>query len=308
MKRVFFALLILISFQNIQAQYTEIINSKRPGFSESPYSVGTDVYQFEAGLYSLNSDTKNLYDSTNAFGGELFFRFSKFIERLEVNLNIAYQGDEINNTLGTSKKISGISDFRFGVKYLIYEQKYTDKSKEIRSWKARNSFDTKRLIPSIAIYSGVNTNFLSDDYKKESLTVKGAILLQNDFTDRLVLLTNLIVDEITAEDMLYSYIVTMTYAINQNWSFFIENVGKYKNLYTPNYQIGTGVAYLFSPDLQLDASIRTNLFADYSYTYASAGVAWRLNRHQDLIIEKNTPTRKAKNKRGFFSRLFGKNS
>lgn len=308
MKRVFLIVLLLISFQNIQAQYTEIINSKRPGFSESPYSVGTDVYQFEAGLFYRDSNTKNLFESTNTFGGELFFRFSKFIERLEVNLNIAYQSDEINDPLNVSEKISGISDLRFGAKYLIYEQKYTDKSKEIRSWKKRNSFDKKRLIPSVGIYGGVNTNFLSDAYKKEDLTFKGAVLLQNDFSDRLVLLTNLVVDEITAENMLYSYIVTMTYAISQNWSFFAENVGKYQNTYRPNYQFGTGVAYLFSPDLQLDASLRTNLFANDSYMFASAGISWRLNKHQDALIETNAPVRKAKNKRGFFSRLFGKNS
>lgn len=308
MKRVLLVLLILFSFQNINAQYTDIINSKRPGFSESPYSVGTDVYQFEAGLFYRDSNSDNFFDSTNTFGGELFFRFSKFIERLEVNLNIAYQSDQINYPLGTSGEISGISDLKFGAKYLIYEQKYTDKSKEIRSWKARNSFDKKRLIPSVGIYGGVNTTFLSEDYKKEALTFKGALLLQNDFSNRLVLLTNLIVDEITAEDMLYSYIITLTYAINQNWSFFIENIGKYQNTFTPNYQIGTGIAYLFSPNLQFDASIRTNLFADYSYTYASAGVAWRLNRHQDSLINPSAPNKKAKNKRGFFSRLFGKNS
>ncbi|SNR52024.1 Putative MetA-pathway of phenol degradation [Lutibacter agarilyticus] len=308
MKRVLFALFILISFQNIHAQYTDIINSKRPGFSESPYGVGTDVYQFEAGLFYRDSNTKNLFESTNTFGGELFFRFSKFIERLEVNLNVAYQGDELNYPLDISEKISGISDLRFGAKYLIYEQKYTDKSKEIRSWKARNSFDTKRLIPSVGIYGGVNTNFLSEDYKKEGITFKGAVLLQNDFSDRLVLLTNLIVDEITTENMLYSYIVTMTYAINHRWSFFIENVGKYQKTYTNNYQLGTGAAYLFSPNLQLDASVRTNLVAEYSYVYASAGVSWRLDRHQDALIQTNAPTRKAKNKRGFFSRLFGGNS
>lgn len=325
MKRVLFALFILISFQNIHAQYTEIINSKRPGFSESPYSVGTDVYQFEAGLFYRDSNTQNLFESTNTFGGELFFRFSKFIERLEVNLNVAYQKDDINNmndiishidpleefNNGTPKytsSIKGISRLTLGAKYLIYEQKYTDKTKEIRSWKARTSFDKKRLIPSVGIYGGVNTNFLSDDYKKDDITFKGAVLLQNDFSDRLVLLTNLIVDEITAENMLYSYIITMTYAINQNWSFFIENVGKYQNTFSPNYQLGAGAAYLFSPDLQLDASVRTNLFADYSYVYASAGFSWRLNKHQDALIQTNAPTRKAKNKRGFFSRLFGGNS
>lgn len=307
MKRVFFVLLILISFQNINAQYTDIINSQRPGFSESPYSVGTNVYQFEAGVFHQDSDNPFLLGSTNTIGGQLFFRFSKFIERLEVNLNVAYQKDELNYPFATKGKINGISDLRIGAKYLIYEQKYTDKSKEIRSWKAKTAFDTKRLIPSVGIYGGVNTNFLSEDYKKENITFKGALLLQNDFTDRFVMLTNLIVDEITSDNMLYSYIVTMTYAINRNWSFFVENVGEYKESYSPDYQLGGGIAYLFSPNLQIDASVRTNLFEDYSYLFASAGISWRLDKHQDSYIETNAPTYNTKNKKGFFSRLFGKN-
>jgi len=44
-----FLLLVLAEF--CYGQYTEVINSRRPGFSESPYSVGTKVYQVEAGLY-----------------------------------------------------------------------------------------------------------------------------------------------------------------------------------------------------------------------------------------------------------------
>ena len=254
MKRVLLISIVLIGFQHLNAQYTEIINSKRPGFSESPYSVGTGVYQFESGLFYKHTNNESPLAYPSTFGGELFFRTSHFLERLEVNLNVVYQSDEVNNPFGDNYNISGISDLRFAAKYLIYQQEYTDKSKEIRSWKARTAFDKKRLIPSVGIYGGVNTNFLNEDYKAEGISFKGAILLQNDLSDRLVVLTNLIVDDIASESMEYAYIVTMTYAINQNWSFFVENVGKYEASYYPEYQLGTGIAYLFSPDLQVDAS------------------------------------------------------
>jgi hypothetical protein len=260
-------------------------------------------------LFYKHSNNESIFAYPNTFGGELFFRTSHFFEKLEINLNVAYQSDEVQNPLGDNYNISGISDLRFGAKYLIYQQEFDDKSKEIRSWKARTSFDKKRLIPSVGVYGGVNTNFVSNDYKAEGVSFKGAILLQNDFSERLVLLTNLIVDDIASESMEYAYIVTMTYAINQNWSFFVENVGKYESSFAPEYQLGTGIAYLVSPNLQLDASLRTNIFDSYSYIFASTGLSWRLDRHQDKVIEQQSTQSQSqgKSKNGFFSRLFGKN-
>lgn len=310
MKNVIFSIVFLASFQLITAQYTEIINSKRPGFSESPYGVGTNVYQVEAGMFYNSNNDETLGAYAKNLGGELFFRVGKFKERLELNANVAYQRDEVNNYPDPNYHIKGISNLTVGAKYLFYQQEYKDKSKEIRSWKRKMAFDKKRLIPSIGVYGGAHLNFLGKDYKsEEGISYKGALLLQNDFSDRLVLLTNLIADNITSEDKYYSYIVTMTYAINQNWSYFVENQGKYYNDYSPNYQFGTGVAYLVTENLQLDASARTNFFDDYSYVYATAGFAWRLDRHQDSFVYKNASKEtmsKKSNNEGFFSKLFNK--
>lgn len=321
MKRVSLLLLFIFGSQVIHAQYTEIINSKSPGFSESPYSIGTNVFQFETGLFYRSSNNESLLARPNIFGGELFFRYGKFKEKLEFNLNISYQKDEVIGELDSRYHVSGISDLTIGAKYLFYEQGFADKSKEIRSWKRRIAFDKKRLIPSIAVYGGVHTNyfvkesFLTKDsfidslYYEDGFSYKAAILLQNDFTDRLVVLSNLIADRISSDNQFYSYIVTMTYAINEEWSFFVENQGKYRDKSSPEYQFGSGLAYLFSTDLQLNASLRTNFFANYSYMYMATGVSWRLDRHRDEIVYKNSPKKKIKkkpNRKGFFSRLFGK--
>ncbi len=309
MKNVLTLAILLFSFQMISAQYTEIINSKRPGFSESPYGVGTNVYQFETGMFYNSNNNKDATAYPRTLGGELFFRVGKFKEKLEINANVAYQRDEVKNPSGPNFNIKGISDLTVGAKYLVYQQEFTDKSKEIRSWKRRVAFDKKRLIPSVGVYGGAHLNFLGKDYKSEGISYKGALLLQNDFSDRLVLLTNIIADKITSEDKFYSYIVTMTYAINENWSYFIENQGKYYNDFSPNYQFGTGIAYLVNENLQLDASARTNFLDDYSYMYATAGLSWRIDRHKDSFVYKNSPKETMSKKtqgKGFFSRLFKK--
>ena len=308
MKRVILLLLFFSLTQIINAQYTEIINSKRPGFSESPYSIGTNVFQFETGLFYKTSNNETILSRPNTIGGELFFRYGKFREKLEFNAKVTYQRDEIlNNPPEANSFIRGISELTIGAKYLIYEQKYTDKSKEIRSWKRRVAFDKKRFIPSVGAYVGVNTNFLGDGFKENELSIKGAVLLQNDFSDRLVLLTNLIADKILSDSNEYSYIATMTYALNYKWSYFIENQGIFEKGFAPKFHFGTGIAYLFSNNLQLDASVRTNFFDDYSFLYSSIGAAWRIDRHSDGIVPKTQLTKQKSRKKGnIFSRLFKK--
>jgi hypothetical protein len=316
MKKAFLLIILFLNIQLITAQYTEIINSKRPGFSESPYSIGTNVYQFETGLFYRNSNNTLNSAIPKSFGGELFFRYAKFSEKLEFNAQIAYQRNQIlqfdTNNILNKTYISGISHLTIGAKYLLYQQKYTDKTKEIRSWKRRMAFDKKRLIPSVGVYAGVNTNFLGTNFKEDGVSFKGAILLQNDFSDRLVLLTNLIADKITSDFNYYSYIITMTYAISEKWSYFIENQGIFDKRNAPKYNFGSGTAYLYSNDIQLDASIRTNFFDNYSFIYAALGVAWRIDKHQDKVIEKNNPTkpkykkRKRRKRGNIFTRIFKK--
>ena len=51
-----FVLLISFSFTNANAQYTEVINSNRPGVSESAFSVGTGIVQFEAGVFTVKEE------------------------------------------------------------------------------------------------------------------------------------------------------------------------------------------------------------------------------------------------------------
>jgi hypothetical protein len=320
MKKLLILLFLFLNIQEITSQYTEIINSKRPGFTESPYSIGTNVYQFETGLFYKSSNNTTINGIPNSIGSNLFFRYGKFLEKLEFNTIITYQKDEIYNARNftnsnkSTLNIKGISQLTIGAKYLFYQQKYTDKTKEIRSWKRKMAFDKKRLIPSVGVYAGVNTNFLGPDFKDEGISYKVALLLQNDFSDRLVVLTNIIADKITSNFNYYSYLISMTYAINNKWSYFIENQGIFNKQNTSKYNFGSGAAYLYSDDIQLDASIRTNFFDDYSFIYASVGISWRIDKHHEKLVskEKSNPLttknkkRRKRRKGNIFTRIFNK--
>ena len=99
LKTFFLTSLVTICMVQIaNAQYTEVINSRRPGFSDSPFSVGTKVYQVEAGLFYKNVGNYLFYDkeiddarqySASSFGTDIMLRTGQFFEKLEFNLDMA---------------------------------------------------------------------------------------------------------------------------------------------------------------------------------------------------------------------------
>lgn len=278
-KKILFFFFLCSSFL-LNAQYTNVINSNRPGFSESPYSVGLNVYQLEAGLFYNSTKIVRTFTTPESFGTNLTFRTSFFSERLELNTNFTFQKDKVafKNVFTSYYFTTGISDFSFGAKFLVYEQEYEDKSKEVRSWRRRHAFDWKRTIPSIAVYAGINTNMVNDIYKLKKATPKAGILLQNNFTNRFNLISNIFYNYIGSDYSELSYIVTGTYVLNYRWSTFIEHQGSY-NKYQINNNFGAGFAFLASKHLQIDASTRVNLNGKTAEHYAGIGFSFRLDRH-----------------------------
>ena len=287
------------------AQFTNVINSNRPGFSESPYSVGTRVYQLETSLFYRETNKYPTFYRPQSYGVDFLLRSSFLNEKLEFNINLAYQNEEIGfqNIFNSSYQKTGISKLIVAAKYLVFEKKYEDKSKEIRSWVARNSFDWKRLIPSVAIYAGANTGIPENIYKANSFSPKVGILLQNDLSDNFNIITNVFYDRIGTELPELSYIVTATYSYRPRWSIFIENQTMFdKNQYQSN--IGTGIAFLFNRNLQLNSSFRLLADGKSSGFYSSFGASYRLNRHVDKVINLDKKGKSSKKKRFFGKKGF----
>ena len=281
-----FCTLFLVSFHTVFAQYTNVINSNKPGFSESPYSVGTGIYQFESSVFFRNTSIEPTFSNPQSLGLDLFFRTSFFFEKLELNAQLTYQRDKVafKNIFTSHYFSSGFSRMTIGAKYLVFQQKYTDKTKEIRSWRKRNAFDLKRLIPSVAVYVGANTDYLNKIHKAGGITPKAGILLQNDLSYDFNIVTNFFYDNIGSQFEEFSYIVTGTYSFSERWSTFFESQGVFQKHQT-NSNIGTGLAFLYTPDLQLNASFRGVFEGEASGIYTGLGVSYRINRHQDSYKE-----------------------
>lgn len=310
MKILRIAIVLLFFTSNVFSQYTDIINSNRPSLSESPFSVGTDVLQFETGFF-YEDRTFTHFSDVSSFGTNFSVRYGKLMENLEFIADVTYRYDDVKKNvihIPTSYKSYGISHLTIGAKYLIYKQEYDDKSKEVRSWKRRMAFDWKRLIPSVGVYAGVNTNFVGPDFKETGITPKVGVLLHNEFSPRFILVTNIIGDKLTNKERInYQYMVTATYVLHPNWSIFAENEGNF-NDYSDEFFAGIGLGYLVNQHLQLDISYRTALNVDLTNPIYSAGFSWRLDRHTDSYKNIENPEEDSIEiqREPFFKRIFKK--
>lgn len=297
----------------INAQYTEVINSNRPGFSESPYSVGTGVYQLESTVFYRKATAIPTFSNPEAMGINLFFRTSFFFDKLELNVNTTFERDKIafKNVFESSYNQTGLSQLTLGAKFLVYQPTYADKSKEIRSWKKRIAFDWKRVIPSVAVYGGANFgSILTEYHKRGGITPKAGILLQNEFSQKFNLVTNFYYDYIGSDLPEFSHILTATYNFDDYWSGFIEHQALYNNIESKS-NLGIGAAYLYTKNLQFNTSVRGTFQENSTGIYGSLGVSYRIDRHIDNykeIDEFGNEIKREDNSfgesKGLFGRLF----
>ncbi|CAL2104334.1 conserved exported protein of unknown function [Tenacibaculum sp. 190130A14a] len=314
-KKILFFILLLIA-SAVKAQYTNVINSNRPGFSENPYSVGTGVYQFESNIFFRKAEATPLFSNTQSLGLDLLFRTSFLYEKLELNLHTSFQNDKIalKNVFETSQTQTGLGKFTLGAKYLVYAPEYNDKGKEIRSWKGRHSFDWKRWIPHVGVYAGLNFgSFLTSYHERGGISPKVGVLLLNELSNEFNIVTNLYYDYIGTDFSQFSYILTGTYNVNDYWSVFGEMQSQFEK-YETKTNLGLGLAYLYNENLQFNTSVRAMLERENAGVYAGIGVSYRINRHVDEFSEidefgniiEEPETVKYKENKGFFGRLFGK--
>ena len=302
-----FSLLVLnLVASAVFAQYTDMINSNRPGQSMAAFSVGKTVFQMESGLYFISEDhNKARYESTG-FGVDLDFRYGVWKEELEVIANFKYQFDQYKAPLVDETR-SGFRTMVLGAKYLIYDpfKNYEDKP-NIYSWKANHRFKWRQFIPAVSVYAGANFSVANDDYaypNEATVSPKIMVIAQNHFGTSWVLVTNIYYDKFTTDYASLAYILTLTRGINDKWSAFIENQGIDGDYYSDSILRG-GAAYLIRNNLQVDASISTNFKDTPSIIYGGVGVSWRIDEKYEPIKieigdgkEKRAGKKKKKNKK-----------
>jgi hypothetical protein len=270
----------------IFAQFTDVINSNRPGESMGAFSVGKNVIQAEAGVKAFKADHKVLNYDDRGFTFDIAARGGLLFEELELIVETQFQFDQYTSG-GLQTNRNGLGNTTFGAKYLFYDPyKERPEKPNIYSWKANHKFNWKKFIPALSGYVGANYT-ANNNYKipgESSLSPKVILIAQNQFDGALVLVTNIIADKIGSKNSSFGYIITLTKGFNEKWAGFIEQKGIKGDYYSDG--IATlGATYLLDKDMQIDASISKNFKNSPDLIYGGIGFSWRFDKkHKDQEI------------------------
>ncbi|ULC58315.1 transporter [Flaviramulus sp. BrNp1-15] len=290
-------LLFLLSLATTKGfcQYTDVINSNRPGVSRSAFSVGTNVAQLEVGPYIINEErTPAPSYEVSGLGIDFAARYGLLFEELELNIEGTFQSDTKTNTtsFAAEDKRANFKFLTVGAKYLIFDPyKNAEEDKpNLYSWKANRRFKWKSLIPAVSVYVGANFDTKDNPYIApgiEGFSPKVMVATQNNFAGGWVFVLNLIKDRIGTEQSDFQYILTLTHSFSPKWVIFGETQGIKSDFYADNL-LRFGGAYLFGKDFQLDTAITFNTKDTPSVFAVTLGGSYRLDFHRDKEIDNGT--------------------
>ncbi len=283
-------ILLVLASTHMYCQYTDVINSNRPGVSRSAFSVGTKVAQFEVGPYFIKEKrTPAQQTETSGYGIDFAVRYGLLLEQLELNIEGTYQNDTKTyfSTVPFDENRSNFKSLTLGAKYLIfdpYKNPENDKP-NLYSWKANHQFKWSSLIPAFSAYIGINYDTKNNPYVApgvEGISPKVMLISQNNFNNGWVFVINLIKDRIGTDKSDFSYIFTLTHSFSPKWVVFGETQGIKSDFYADNL-FRFGGAYLWEKNFQLDTAITLNTKDTPSVFNVNFGASYRLDFHKDKI-------------------------
>ncbi len=282
-------LLFFAGLSTAYSQYTDVINSNRPGIAVSAYAVGTGVIQGELGFTYEQRDHSLLNTESDLIGADIVLRYGLLFEELEIFWEGSFNSEDIVYTdLSLQETRADFTRNQIGLKYLLYDPfKNPENNKpNLYSWRANNVFQLKNLIPAVSVYAGANFVVGDNPFYPDIPLVspRAMIATQSRLTAKSVLISNLIYNRIGTDDPEYSYLVSLSHAFrNPKWSVFVENQGIKSDRYADVLLRG-GVAHLLSENFQADINLGASLKDTPSRIFMSLGCSYRVDFHQDKLI------------------------
>jgi len=281
-----------------KAQYTDVINSNRPGASQSAFSVGTKVFQFEVGPYIIK-EKRELYPKykVSGYGVDFAAHYGFWKEALEFNIQGTFRKDTqtYSSVVDVENDRANFKNLNSGAKYLVYDPNKNKEDKpNLYSYHANRGFKWSSLIPAVSVAAGVNYDTKDNPYTAatvEGLSYRGVVITQNNFYGGWVFITNFMLDRIGSDQTDFHYILTLTHSFNPKWVVFGETQGIKSDFYADNlFRFGGG--YLLNKNLQLDTALTFNTKNTPSVLSLNFGASYRLDRHKDKIKDDNETSAK----------------
>lgn len=286
------------------AQYTDVINSNFPGKSMGAYAVGRKVVQLESEFFYEKNQHDRLKNQQSNYGINYLVRYGIWREQLEIVLDGTLMQSQRQQNVPPFLQENAFGFVRntLGAKYLIYDTSFLDKP-NLYSWKANAKFSWRKMIPAISLYVGANffqkNRFLYEVMNQDFPTVspKALLSLQSHPMPGVVLVGNLVADNFVSKNAAqWRYVLTLTHNLySQRWSIFIENEGITSSYYKDSL-LRMGATYLFSKELQINASGALSWKTTPTRYMAGLGISYRIyNRHKDIEFREKMEAREKQN-------------
>ena len=295
--------LIVVNCFSINSQYTETINSNRPGLSHGAFSIGKNVLQFELGYKNSNYEN-SYYNNSKILENKISYtiRYGFLNNKLEVFLDGSYSENKVtDNIKNNSYNNSFLGKQTLGFKFLVFDPFKNKKwhSVNLLSWKKNRNIKLTDFIPAFSVYTGLNyipvkTNSFDDPFSifkkgsvfeinEKSVNSKVGLITQNHFLGKWVLVNNISLDRLGTSYSILNLITTLTHNYkNPRWSSFLEFETFKNDIYSDNYY-KFGTAYLFNNDLQIDSSFGFNSKKTPSNFYVGLGISTRFDWYEDEL-------------------------
>ena len=149
------------------SQYTDVINSNRPGSSHGAFAVGINVFQLETGISGQSLKHSSLNNSNiEGLNFNYVFRYGFLNEKLEVFLdgNVITRNildNNYTNDYSTDISETIIGKQTIGFKYLFFDPFKNKKwhGENVYSWNANRKIKLTDFIPAISAIAGSSFNF-----------------------------------------------------------------------------------------------------------------------------------------------------
>jgi hypothetical protein len=256
MYKFLFLPILVFTYHTAIAQFNESIRTGRPGQAIGAFTVGTSIFQIQSGFDYFGS--KNNGIKSTGFLNNTVLRYG-LTEPFEISALLEYKTETI--TQNDSKTYNGgLSAMDIGMRYHIYTG--------------------KGFIPNIGFQFRLRLPVLSADYRIEDIAPRFIIVTSQQLSKTFTLITNWgAAWNGNNSSPTGTYVINLAFPFTDKLGAFVETFGAYgRGNFFINFD--TGLAWLLTPDLQLD------IYGGYGNNYGindyflSTGVSWRTKRKQ----------------------------
>ena len=256
MRPYLIGLFYFLVFSMARAQYSETIQSSRPGASDVPFTTGKKVFQIQTGV--SYTDTRNSLSKTDRFGINYSFlaRYGLF-ERFELRTGLIWRAERIHLD-GQEGNLGGLAFWNLGFRINVI-----------------NGHGTS---PSFGIESDIRFPHVgAPEYQIEKAAPRLFLLFNTPLIGKISFTTNLgLVWEELGKDPFASFTLNLSAPISSKASIFIESFGNIF-LKLEGFNFDGGFAYLANDNLQFDLSVAyLGINSESKGWWVDMGVSWRI--------------------------------